>query len=337
MALLIEYAVPISIFFGTVILIKLIETYILRHFERLAEKTETDVDDFFLKLVRKLGWPLYLALAVFFAAKAVPNLSENIAYAIHVITVIVATLYTFKLSGLLVDFCVEKYSKKTKKDNVVGLNAFTFFIKFGVWSFVLVLVLSNLGYNLTSIITGLGIGGIAIGLALQNVLGDFFSGIIILFDKPFEIGDYIKVGEFSGTVKSIGVKTTRITLLDGQELVITNKDLTESRVHNFKKLRKRRKVIHLGVTYGTPLKKLQKVRGLVEKAFKGLKEVELDRVHLVELADSSKKFEIVYYILSQDYKLYLDQNEQLLMKIIEAFEKEKIDFAFPTHTVHMQK
>ncbi|MBT6068389.1 mechanosensitive ion channel family protein, partial [Candidatus Peregrinibacteria bacterium] len=326
-------SLSIGVFFGVIIVVKLIEVYILHRFERLAEKTTTDVDDFLLKLVRKLGWPLYFVLAMFFAMKTASDIPEKTALMINYATVFIGTLYALKISSALVDYGIEKSSKKT----TVGLKTFTFFIKFAVWSFILVLVLSNLGYNLTSIITGLGIGGIAIGLALQNVLGDFFSGIIILFDKPFEIGDYIKVGEFSGTVRSIGVKTTRITLLDGQELVITNKDLTESRVHNFKKLKKRRKAITLGLTYDTSLAKLKKVPALIEKAFKGLEKIELDRVHLVELASSSKNFEIIYYINSENYKFYLDQNEKLLLKIIETFEKEKIEFAFPTRTIHIEK
>lgn len=175
------------------------------------------------------------------------------------------------------------------------------------------------------------------GLALQNVLGDFFSGIIILFDKPFSVGDFIKVGDLAGTVKSIGVKTTRITLMDGQELVITNKDLTESRIHNFKKLRKRRQVINLGVTYDTPIRKLKKIPSFIKSAFKKIKDVELDRVHLTELGGSAKKFEVVYYINSQDYKYFRDQHEKILLNIIEAFEREKIEFAFPTQTVHVGK
>ena len=274
-------------------------------------------------------------LALYFSLKSIPTIPEGLMSIIMYLTIMIGTLYIFKISGATVDYSIEKYAKKTKRENMSNIKTFSFFIKFAIWSFVLVFLLSNFGYDLTSIITGLGIGGIAVGLALQNVLGDFFSGIIILFDKPFEIGDFIKVGDLSGTVKSIGVKTTRITLMDGQELVITNKDLTESRIHNFKKLKKRRQAIYLGVTYSTPLKKLKTIPSLVEKAFKNIKDVELDRVHLIELTDSNKKFEIVYYINSDDYKYFRDQNQKILFNIIELFEKEKIEFAFPTQTIHL--
>jgi len=330
------YTYAFCIFFGTILVIKLLEVYALTRFEKFAEKTTTDFDNFLLSVVRKTGWPLYIVLALYFSINAISSMPEHILEITNYITIIVAALYVFKISGSLVDYGLTKYAKN-KKEDITGIKAFSFLIKFSVWSFVLVFILSNLGYNLTSIITGLGVGGIAVGLALQNVLGDFFSGIIILFDKPFSIGDFIKVGDLSGTVKSIGVKTTRITLMDGQELVITNKDLTESRIHNFKKLKKRRQVIHLGVTYSTPLKKLKKVPNLIEKAFKGITDIELDRVHLTELANSSKKFEIVYYVLSKDYALFRDRHQELLYKIIESFEKEKIELAFPTRTVHIKK
>lgn len=332
-----DYTYAVVLFFGIILFSKIIEVYVLKRFEKLALKTETDIDDFLISVLRKIGWPLYFMLSVYFSFKTIPELSPKIMDFAMYLTVIVGALYVFKISGLLVDFSIEKYAKKTKKDDMSGIRAFSFFIKFAVWSFVLVFILSNFGYNLTSIITGLGIGGIAVGLALQNVLGDFFSGIIILFDKPFSIGDFIKVGDLSGTVKSIGVKTTRITLMDGQELVITNKDLTESRIHNFKKLKKRRQSIYLGVTYSTSLKKLKTIPTLVEKAFKGIKDIELDRVHLIELTDSNKKFEIVYYINSEDYKYFRDQNQKILFNIIELFEKEKIEFAFPTQTIHLGK
>lgn len=331
------YTYAFVIFFGVILGAKIIEVYVLKVFEKFAAKTETDIDDFLLSLIRKIGWPLYLVLALYFAIKSVPTIPESTTQAFAYLAIVVAAWYVFKISGSAVDFSLEKYAKSTKKDDLAGVKAFSFLVKFVVWSFVLVFILSNLGYNLTSIITGLGVGGIAVGLALQNVLGDFFSGIIILFDRPFEIGDFIKVNELSGTVKSIGVKTTRITLLDGQELVVTNKDLTESRIHNFKKLKKRRHAFFLGVTYDTPFKKLQKIPTLIEKAFKKIDDVELDRAHLIELADSSKKFEVVYYINSQDYKYFRDQHEKILLKIIESFEKEKIEFAFPTRTLHIEK
>jgi small-conductance mechanosensitive channel len=207
-----------------------------------------------------------------------------------------------------------------------------------LWVIAIILVLANLGYDVSALLAGLGIGGIAIAFALQNVLGDIFASFSIYLDKPFEIGDFIIIGDDLGVVKKIGIKTTRIQALQGQEIVISNKELTNSRINNYKKMKKRRIAYKIGVTYDTPTSKLKKVPGIVKKIMdKHKKLVTFDRAHFKDMGDFNLIFEIVYYLASSDYAVYMDTQQALNLDLMDAFKKEKISFAFPTQTVYVGK
>jgi len=211
-------------------------------------------------------------------------------------------------------------------------------VKFVLWAVGILLILSNLGINVNSLVAGLGIGGLAISLALQSVLGDLFSSVSIAVDKPFEEGDFIVVGEHKGTVKKIGLKTTRVEALQGEEIVLSNTELTTARVQNFKKMHRRRVLFHIGVTYDTPIEKLKKVEDIIEEACGEHKEkVEFDRVHFQEFGDSNLIFEVVYYMQVSDYNVYMDTQESINFKILEEFEKEGIEMAYPTQTLYVKK
>ncbi len=190
---------------------------------------------------------------------------------------------------------------------------------------------------MSGVVVGLGVGGIAIALAVQNTLSDVFSAFSIYFDRPFEIGDFVVIGDQSGTVTNIGMKSTRIRLLQGEELVISNKELTSTQVRNFKKLEKRRINFKLGVTYDTPLEKLKKIPDIVRQIIEAQEFADLDRVHFYEFGDFSLKFEIIYYVLVADYNKYMDIQQAINFAIKGAFEKEGIEMAFPTQTIFLNK
>lgn len=212
----------------------------------------------------------------------------------------------------------------------------SFVLRLAVWVVVLLLVLDNLGVNVTTLVASLGIGGVAIALAVQNILGDLFSSLSIALDKPFMVGDFIVVDNLSGTVKNIGLKTTRLTSLTGEELVFSNTDLLKSRIHNYKKMEVRRIVFSLGITFDTPPAKLRLIPGMITDIFQNLSyEVRLDRVHFSKIGTSSLDFEIVYYVNIADYNVYMDVQQTLNLAIMEQFAAEKIEFAFPTQTVHI--
>ena len=184
---------------------------------------------------------------------------------------------------------------------------------------------------------GLGIGGIAIAFALQNILSDIFASFSIYFDKPFKVDDFIIIGDDKGVVKKIGIKSTRIQTLQGEELVISNKELTESRVHNYKKMERRRIVFVFGVTYETPTEKVKKIPSIIKDIIEKTELADIDRVHFKEFADFSLNFEVVYYLKTSDYAEYMDTQQEINLAMKEHFEKEQIEFAYPTQTVFVHK
>lgn len=206
-----------------------------------------------------------------------------------------------------------------------------------VFIFAFLIILYIYKIDLSGVVVGLGVGGIAIAFALQSILADAFSAFSIYFDRPFEIGDFVVVGEYAGTVKKIGMKSTRIGLLQGEELVISNTVLTSSSVRNFKKMRKRRIVFTFGVTYGTPTEKLRKVPDMVKKIIEKNELSKVDRVHFKEFGDFSLNFEVVYYLNTRDYNKYMDVQQAINLGVKEAFEKEDIEMAFPTQTIFLNR
>ena len=204
-----------------------------------------------------------------------------------------------------------------------------------LWVFILLVILENIGVNVTTLIASLGVAGIAIGLATQNILGDLFAALSILLDKPFEVGHFIIVGEHLGTVEKIGLKTTRVRSLSGELLIFGNNDLLQSRIRNFTHFQERRVAFTFGVRYDTPAKKLKKIPDMVQHIIENMENTRFDRAHFKSFADFSLVFEVVYYVLNPDYRIYMDIQEKINMEIFEAFENEGIGFAFPTRTIHI--
>jgi small-conductance mechanosensitive channel len=199
------------------------------------------------------------------------------------------------------------------------------------------LVLSNLDINISSLVASLGIGGIAVALALQNVLGDMFSSFSIYADKPFRVGDFIVIGKDQGTVEKIGMKTTRIRTLQGEELVVSNKELTSTRVQNFKKMKRRRVLFQLGVVYGTKPEQLESISKIIKEIVDKIDGVDYDRCHFSTYGDFSLNFEVVFYVNSSDYADYMNKKEKANLAIYKRFAEEKIEFAYPTQTIFVNK
>ncbi len=210
-------------------------------------------------------------------------------------------------------------------------------VNFAIWVIALLFLLDNLGVKISAVVAGLGVGGIAVALAAQAVLGDLFGYFVIFFDKPFAIGDFIVVGDKMGTVEYIGIKTTRIRVLGGELLIFSNKDLTNSCVHNFRKMEKRRVVFKLGVTYQTSAEKLKAIPLMVKAIITQQQDATFDRGHFATYGDFSLGFEFVYYVNGADYAKYMDIQQAVNLEIFESFEMEKIEFAYPTQTLFVSK
>lgn len=201
------------------------------------------------------------------------------------------------------------------------------FIRVFLWSVAFLLILSNLGINITSLIAGLGIGGIAVALAAQSVLGDVISAFSIFFDKPFRVGDFIIVGQHLGTVKSIGIKTTRIQALQGEEIVIPNRELTTIRIQNFKRMQRRRVEWPFRVDMHTPVGKVREIPAIVAAVYKEQKQATLERVNLKDMSAAGFVFEVAYYVEDADHNHFMAIHQEVLLRLLEEFTKQEIQIA----------
>jgi small-conductance mechanosensitive channel len=218
---------------------------------------------------------------------------------------------------------------------LTSLAALNFLGRLVLWSLVLLLALDNLGVNVTALVAGFGIGGIAVALAAQNVFADLFASLAIVLDRPFEVGDFIIVGDLLGTVEHIGMKTTRVRSLSGEQLIFGNTDLLGSRIRNFKRMKERRVVFSFGVVYGTPADRMEQIPGWVREAVESQSPVRFDRAHFKEYGESALQFEVVYYVLVSDYTRYMDIQQAINLQILRTFEEHGVAFAYPTRTIHV--
>ena len=204
-----------------------------------------------------------------------------------------------------------------------------------LWSLLLILALDNLGVQVTALIAGLGIGGIAIALAAQSILGDLFASLAIVLDRPFAVGDFVAVGDMLGSVERIGVKTTHLRSLSGEQLVIGNGDLLNSRIHNYGRMEERRVVLDVGVTYDTALEQVEAIPGMIQEVVEQQSTTRFDRAHFRGFGESALEFEAVYHVLSAEYGVYMDTQQAINLELLRRFREAGVEFAFPTHAVHV--
>jgi len=335
-----DYLTALIMAFIGIILLKLFKSIVLIRLKKIASKTSTDVDDFIVNILNQLHWPLYFLISVYIALQTL-SFPELVLRLFNYVMIIGITYYVVRVIVELIEYGATKFINKREKDEKLHeahvIQTLARLIKGIVWAIAILMVLSNLGYNVSTLLAGLGIGGLAIAFALQNVLGDIFSSISIYFDKPFQVGDFIILGEHMGVVKNIGIKSTRIKALQGEEIIISNRELTSTRIQNFKQMEKRRISFKFGVVYDTSNTKLKKVVSIVEDVVEKTKLADLDRVHFKEFGDFSLNFDVVYYLKSSVYNDYMDTQQEINLGIKEHFEKEKIEFAYPTQTILLNK
>lgn len=325
-----EYLFAFGVFVLTLCFFKIFKDIGVVRIKKFAERTKTDIDDLVIKIIRFIGWPFYVILALWitFQFISIPERAERYFSYLALITLV---FYALKAAQEFINFgtkkVIEKRQREGRKEELSALNLLNTILKAVLWLTGLLLILQNLGFQITTLIAGLGISGIAIAFALQAILGDIFACFAIYFDKPFEIGDFIIIGEHLGVVEKLGIKSTRIRSLWGEEIIISNKELTETRIRNFKKLEKRRIEFAFGVKYQTPNKKLEKIPEIVREITEKIELAQLERVHFQKFGDFSLIFNVVYYILTPDYKKYMDIQQEINLSLKERFEKEKIEFA----------
>jgi len=333
-----DYLISAFLLFAGFAVIKVFQHFFLKCLKKWAKKTATTLDDFLVGLIQNILLPLAYFGAFYLSVNTL-TLNPLLKRIIDITGMAILTLFVARLTIVLISYGLKVYQAKRGKDVTLdrSLKGILRITKLIVWGLAIVFFLDNLGFKVSAVIAGLGIGGVAVALAAQAILGDLFSYFAIIFDRPFEIGDFIIIGEHLGTIEHIGIKTTRIRSLSGEQLVFSNTDLTNSRVRNYKRMEKRRVLFKLGVTYQTPLKQLKEIPGIIENIIKNIKDTIFDRAHFSSYGDFNLIIEVVYYVIGNNYNKYMDIQQEINFAIKKEFEDRGIEFAYPTQTLYLNK
>lgn len=331
------YFLIIFVFLATYFVLKILRNILSGHFKRLNNLTKVEISQILSESILDIKSLSLIVFSAYITFKIL-KLPENLFKAITLVFLLFLVYEVIRMLQGIIFFFVYKSLKKDNDELQAKETAKTFniFIQIILWSFGLLLVLSNIGINISSLLAGLGIGGIAVALALQNILGDIFSSFSILIDKPFQVGDFIRIGAESGVVQKIGIKTTHLQTLDGQSLIIANRELTTARVENFRQVKKRRALFTLGVVYETSQEHLEEIPKIIKELVEKHDLSEFDRCHFKSYGDFSLNFEVSFYVAVEKYKDFLDVVERVNLDIFKSFKERGINFAYPT-AVHYKK
>jgi len=332
-----NYLIALIVVVASVTIIRVLRKMILVRLRSVADTTTTQLDDLAANLVQSTRSWFILGTSLFIGIKSL-QLPQTVNEGVRIFMLFISLLQTATWSNQLINHILHQYTQNAVEDEgnrkntvaILGLAS-----RIILWAILLLLALDNLGIEITGLITGLGIGGIAIALAVQNILSDLLAYVSIMMDRPFAIGDFIVVDEFTGVVERIGLKTTRLRSLSGELLIFSNNDLLNSRMRNYKDREQRRVLFSIGVTYDTPADSLASIPSIIRDILETQEYVQFDRAHLKSFGSFSIDFEIVYYVTTADYIIYMDVQQNVNLEIVRAFEKSEIEFAFPTQTVFL--
>lgn len=279
---------------------------------------------------------LFLILVALYWAIQLADAGPRVTATIYAITVIAFAVQGILWANGLVSLYTDRYREQklaADASAVTTMEALSLVSRIVIYSIIVLLALENLGVDITALVAGLGIGGIAVALAVQNILGDLFASMSIVLDKPFVVGDFLSIDEYLGSVEHIGLKTTRLRSLSGEQLIFSNSDLLNSRVRNYKRMFERRIVFRVDITYQTPNEKVPKVAQWLAEIVKSKDGIRFDRAHFAAFGDSALEYEVVYYVLDPDFNVYMDVQQEINLDILHRFAAEGIQFAYPTQTV----
>lgn len=305
--------------------------------QNLSAATDTILDDIVLKVLEKTRHFFILSFSLYLGFMAL-HLEKKYLIIGHRIFLLILGWQVIVWGKQAIDSWMLMTLKKKADDGSLKttLGFSGLLLKFLFAAAVVLFILNNIGVNVSTFIAGLGVGGIAIALATQNILSDLFSSLSIVLDKPFIVGDFISLGDWMGTIEKVGLKTTRIRSLTGEQIVISNSDLLSSRIRNFKRMQERRIVFQLGVTYQTKRADLKRAPEIIKDIIVTEPMARFDRTHFFRFGSSSLDLEIVYWVLSADYNSYADVHQRILFAIHEAFENNNLSFAYPTQTLFLE-
>ena len=336
-----DWSSALAVTLAVWIIIPVVKAFVLARLRRSPAASQPDKWQYeAVHLLRRTIWVFALVLGAFVGSLFLvlpQEIHEALRSAIVIVAFFQVALWLDRLAAMIADRRLRKarLEPSATRNAVALLN---FMGRVAVWSLILLLMFANLGINITPLVTGLGIGGVAVALAAQNILGDLFASLAIVLDRPFEVGDFIIIGDNQlGTVERIGVKTTHIRSLGGEQLICSNTNLLSSRIHNYKRMSERRVVFSLGVTYDTPAEKMEAVPELLREIIEAQDQVRFDRAHFKSYGDFALLLEIVYWVLSPDYNIYMDKQQAINLQILKRFKDLGVEFAYPTQTLFVNR
>ncbi|MCL4547484.1 MAG: mechanosensitive ion channel family protein [Bacteroidetes bacterium] len=330
-----DYIVAAAVIILTVIVTQVIKKIVLTRIQK--EKRDGKRLQFIAKSINGFLIPALYFGALYVAFEFL-SFGKTFNKIIELVYELLLTIFVIRFSVTALDYFLGKYfEEKRGGEDGKRLKPLLSFLNFVIWIIGLLFLLDNLGFQISTIVAGLGISGIAVALAAQAILGDLFSYFVIFFDRPVEIGDFITFDGKAGTIEKIGIKSTRVRSLSGEQLIVSNSKLTSSVLHNYKRMETRRIVFNLGVTYQTKSKQLKTIPGVIKSIIEKQELAKFDRAHFQSFGNSSLNYEVVYFIMSADYTKYMDTQEKINVEIYEQFEKLGIKFAYPTQTVFINK
>ncbi len=322
--------------FGTALLARRLAG---RHYARAQAANRTDLMELAFELVSRTA-TVFLAVVAASAGLQFLPLPPRGREVVDSVLTVVAFWQLGVWASVTVSWWLERNRQARRSDDraaASSLAVVAFIAKAVVWVMVVLLALENLGVNITTLVAGLGVGGVAVALALQNILGDLFASLSITFDQPFFVGDLITVEAFTGTVEHIGIKSTRLQSISGEQIVISNADLLKTRLRNYGRMTERRVLFTIGVTYETPVELLEQIPPIVREIVQGIADTRFDRCHFANHNAASLDFEIVYHVLSADYTRHMDIQQEVRLKLHRQFEQRGIEFAYPTQRLIMER
>ena len=315
-----DYLISAVVFIGVLVGLPIGKAIILRRLKTLSQRTANDFDDQLHDLLRRIVGPFVYLFTALYGGTIFLTLPENVGGLLQALFVIILMIKVAQfLQGITV-YGIRKWTEQTAKEdpiNAAMLKNMTWIARFMIWAATLLFLFDNLGINITAFVASLGIGGVAVALAAQSVLGDAFSSFAIFMDKPSQVGDFIIVGDLRGTVEHVGVKATRIRSLGGEELIFSNSDLTSSRIKNYKRMQERRVVFSVGVVYQTPVEKVKAISPMIKRVIEEHQNARFDRAHFKSFGDFALIYEVVFYVLRPDYNTYMDLQQSINFKLIE--------------------
>jgi small-conductance mechanosensitive channel len=332
-----QWLTAAAIVVGVTLGVRVVFAVVLGRVRALATRTANELDDLVAELLEKTK-VLFIALIALWAGSRALELPDGLD-AVFRGTLVIGLLLQAGFWGMgIIEYLVRRTKRRQLEEDpgmATAVGAMGFIGRLALWTVLALTALATLGVDITALVASLGIGGVAVALALQNVLGDLFASLSIVLDKPFVLGDFVVVGEFMGTVEHVGLKTTRLRSLSGEQLVFSNSDLLSSRIRNYKRMEERRAVFQIGVTYDTPPDVVRRIPEMLQEAVEAREGTRFDRAHFKQYGPSSLDFETVYYMTVPDYNAFMDAQQAINLELLDRFSEQGIEFAFPTRTVHL--